>query len=170
MKEKNNNNTNHNNGYLVFFVCFTTPTQKTDFMNTDPQLTSLILNLKIKHHIPQLILLTYPYHPHTDKQIISLETWKIKRLPLNLVASTTNVTKCYLQFITCASYNCTGIHLMGSRQEKTKQKTTCFHCVQFSTLSKTGLGQHVVGLSTICKSNLKQTRYTAPKGKNLYDR
>lgn len=118
MKEKNNNNTSHNNGYLVFFVCFTTPTQKTDFMNTDTQLTSLILNLKIKHHIPQLIFLTYPYHPHTDKQIISLETWKIKRLPLNLVASTTNVTKCYLQFITCASYNRIGIHLMGSWQEK----------------------------------------------------
>lgn len=74
MKEKNNNNTSHNNGYLVFFVSFTTPTQKTDLMNTDTQLTSLILNLKIKHHIPQLILLTYPYHPHTDKQIISLET------------------------------------------------------------------------------------------------
>jgi len=71
MKEKNNdnNNTSHNNGYLVFFVCFTTPTQK-----IDTQLTSLILNLKIKHHIPQLILLTYLYHPLTDKQLISLET------------------------------------------------------------------------------------------------
>ena len=69
MKEKNNDNTSHNNGYLVFFVCFTTPTQK-----IDTQLTSLILNLKIKHHIPQLILLAYLYHPHTNKQLISLET------------------------------------------------------------------------------------------------